>query len=223
MKPSTQRADDARRPGRPPRIDREQILSAALACLGPQRGAASLSLREVARSAGIATNSVYRHFDSVEDLAVALIEQAGGSLRRLLREARERIDPHRGVIRTSTELFFSQLVSDDPGLRILLREGRTGPPRLRQAVEAQLLFFERELCTDLQRLAALNGAAVHAPQIAARAITRLVFAMGARSLDEPAEQLDLAARQTAEMVRMIVAGAQQRAPQRMPRALRTRS
>ena len=43
-------------------------------------------INEIAREAGIAPNSFYRHFRDVDELAVALIERAGESLRRILPE-----------------------------------------------------------------------------------------------------------------------------------------
>ena len=50
----------------------------------------SLSLREVAREAGIAPNSFYRHFKDIDELAIALIERSGIVLRQIL---------HRHVLR----------------------------------------------------------------------------------------------------------------------------
>ena len=196
------------RPGRPPAIDRDTIVHAALECLGPHRSLASLSLREVARTAGIAPNSFYRHFDSVEDMAVTLIEESGESLRRILAEARSRVGEQHSVIRMSTETFFARLDAEDFHLMLLLREGKVGPDRLRAAVERQLVFFEQELVGDLIRLTGGRADGVHEPALTARAITRLVFAMGARGLDTPPEGYAALIRETTEMVRMIVSGAQ---------------
>ncbi|RYZ78033.1 MAG: TetR family transcriptional regulator, partial [Moraxellaceae bacterium] len=58
--------------GRPTSISREEIIDAALALVGPHRSVSTLSLREVAREAGIAPNSFYRHFRDVDELAIAL-------------------------------------------------------------------------------------------------------------------------------------------------------
>lgn len=196
------------RPGRPPEIDRDKIIDAAMRCLGPHRSVGSLALREVAREAGIAPNSFYRHFDSVEQLGAALIERSGESLRLIIGAARRRVNERRSVIRMSTETFFAQLQAEDPGLKILLREGKVGPDLLREAVERQLRFFEQELQDELVRLAAAHGAAVHEPASAARAITRLVFTMGALALDRGVEDYPDLIRQTTEMVRMIVTGSQ---------------
>ena len=66
--------------GRKAAISREDLLAAALRLIGPHRSVSSLSLREVAREAGIAPNSFYRQFRDIDELAVALIDLAGQSL-----------------------------------------------------------------------------------------------------------------------------------------------
>ncbi|MGV4858593.1 TetR family transcriptional regulator, partial [Acetobacter senegalensis] len=69
---------------------REDLLAAALKLIGPHRSLSTLSLREVAREAGIAPNSFYRQFRDMDELAVALIDAAGRSLRTIIGEARQR-------------------------------------------------------------------------------------------------------------------------------------
>jgi AcrR family transcriptional regulator len=60
---------------------RAELMRAALR-LGAAHGFASLGLREVAREAGIAPTSFYRHFADMEELGMAIIrELAGSSLR----------------------------------------------------------------------------------------------------------------------------------------------
>ena len=59
-------------PGRKAVISRDDIIEAALKLAGPNRSVSSLSLREVAREAGIAPNSFYRQFRDMDELAVAL-------------------------------------------------------------------------------------------------------------------------------------------------------
>ncbi len=200
-------APATRGPGRRPEIDRERIVQAALKLLGPDRSVATLSLREIAREAGIAPNSFYRHFHNVDALAVALIERAGRSLRVIIGAARQRVGRERSVIQSSVDVFLEQLDAEDKFLHILLREGYVGSREFRQAVERQLCFFEEELKTDLIRLSAMAGGRVMRPEATARALTRLVFAMGTRALDMgPNERRDLA-EETVCMLRMIMVGA----------------
>jgi len=195
-------------PGRKAVISREDIIAAALKLVGPNRSVSTLSLREVAREAGIAPNSFYRQFRDMDELAVALIERAGQSLRHIIGESRQRATTERSVVRGSVEAFMEQLRSDDKLLHILLREGSVGSDAFKQAVDRQLSYFEDELRRDLIRLAQANGTGLYEPALTAKAITRLVFTMGATAMDLPAEQHTHFTEQVVLMVRMIVAGTQ---------------
>ena len=195
-------------PGRKAVISREDIIAAALKLVGPNRSVSTLSLREVAREAGIAPNSFYRQFRDMDELAVALIERAGQSLRHIIGESRQRATTERSVVRGSVEAFMEQLRSDDKLLHILLREGSVGSDAFKQAVDRQLSYFEDELRRDLIRLAQANGTGLYEPALTAKAITRLVFTMGATAMDLPAEQHSSFTEQVVLMVRMIVAGTQ---------------
>ncbi len=192
--------------GRKSVISREDVIAAALKLLGPHRSVSSLSLREVARAADIAPNSFYRQFRDMDELSVALIDMAGSSLRQLIGEARRRARIHGSVVRGSVEAFMQQLGSDDRLLHILLREGTVGSDAFKQAVDRQLRFFEEELRLDLMRLAAANHTGLYEPALTAKAITRLVFAMGATAMDLPAEQHSGLTEQLIIMVRIILTG-----------------
>lgn len=194
--------------GRKPVISREDVIVAALTLLGPQRSVSSLSLREVARQAGIAPNSFYRQFRDMDELAVALIERAGSSLRQVIGAARQRALTQRSVVRASVEVFMQQLRSDDRLLHILLREGTVGSNAFKQAVDRQLNYFEEELRLDLIRLAELHHTGLYEPALTAKSITRLVFAMGATAMNLPDDQLPALAEQLVAMVRMILVGTQ---------------
>ena len=54
---------------------RRAIIDAAIAQLGVEKSFASLSLREVAREAGIAPTSFYRHFKDMEELGLTLVDE----------------------------------------------------------------------------------------------------------------------------------------------------
>ena len=195
-------------PGRKAVISREDIIEAALKLAGPHRSVSTLSLREVAREAGIAPNSFYRQFRDMDELAVALIERAGQSLREIIGEARQRARTDRSVVRSSVDAFMAQLRSDDKLLHILLREGSVGSDAFKQAVDRQLSYFEEELRLDLIRLAEARQTGLFEPALTAKAITRLVFTMGATAMDAPPSKLDQLTEQLALMVRMIVTGTQ---------------
>jgi AcrR family transcriptional regulator len=194
-------------PGRKATIARSDILEAALRLIGPHRSVSSLSLREVAREAGIAPNSFYRQFRDIDELAVALIDLAGQSLRRIVGAARHRATADREVVRGSVEAFFEQVRADDKLLHVLLREGTVGSDAFKQAVDRELTFFEEELRADLVRQSARQKVTLREPALAAKAITRLAFAMGATAMDLPADRDAELIAQLTKMVQMILVGA----------------
>ncbi len=193
--------------GRKATITKEELFQAALNLIGPQKSIASLSLREVAREAGIAPNSFYRHFKDIDELAIELIDRAGIVLRQILHEARLKASRQSSIIRSSVEIFIAQLDADEGNLSLLLREGYTGSKSYKQAVERQLNYFQQELQDDLIRLERLNNRKLLHADIAAKAITQLVFNMGANVIDMPAEDRQEIAEQTMLMIRMILEGA----------------
>ncbi|MGH8080581.1 MAG: HTH-type transcriptional repressor FabR [Lysobacter sp.] len=193
-------------PGRKATISREDLVAAALKLIGPHRSVSSLSLREVAREAGIAPNSFYRQFRDTDELAVALIDLAGQSLRKIVGEARQRLAVRGSIVRSSIEAFMEQLRADDKLLHVLLREGTVGSDAFKRAVDRELSFFEEELRVDLIRLAAIDKVTLFEPALVSRSITRLVFAMGATAMDMPREKDPELIEQMSVMVRMILAG-----------------
>lgn len=205
--PPVQAKTPARSAGRKATITKEELFQATLNLIGPEKSIASLSLREVAREAGIAPNSFYRHFKDIDELAIELINRAGVVLRKIIREARLKASKQESIIRTSVEVFLQQLDTDDGNLSLLLREGYTGSISYKRAVEQQLSFFQQELQEDLIRLERLNQNRLFHPDLAAKAITQLVFNMGAKVIDLPVNERNVVAEQTMIMIRMILEGA----------------
>lgn len=101
---------------------RRSLMDAALRQLSADRGFGSLSLREVAREAGIAPTSFYRHFSDLDELGLALVDEGGVALRQLMRQARKRIARDGGVISTSVDTFMEYLSNNANLFRLMLRE-----------------------------------------------------------------------------------------------------
>ena len=80
---------------------RRQLIDAALGQLSSERSFSSLSLREVAKEAGLAPTSFYRHFSDMDELGLTLVDEAGLTLRQLMRQARQRIEKGGSVIQIS--------------------------------------------------------------------------------------------------------------------------
>lgn len=197
-----------RQVGRKATISREDIIDAALRLVGPHRSISSLSLREITREAGIAPNSFYRHFSNTEDLAISVIELSGRTLRKVIGQARFKAQElNKGIVRMSVETFIEQLYSDGNYLPLLLREGVVGSDKFKDTVRQQLDFFEQELTEDLIEITSRGSSKPASPKLIARAITRLVFTMGADALERPKEEHSQMIDEMVVMIKMLVTGA----------------
>lgn len=162
---------------------RRAILDAALTQLGQDKSFSQLSLREVTREAGIAANSFYRHFDNMHDLGLTLVEEAGVSLRQLLRKARERIGEPGTAIDTSIDTFMEFLLNYPNHFRLLLKEQTGNTEAFRLAIQKEFEHFSAELQDYLNlRSQEQQRKAIDADLIADAMVT-LVFAMGSKALD----------------------------------------
>ncbi len=85
---------------------RRSLIDAAFRLVTAESSYSNLSLREVAREAGIAPTSFYRHFSDMEELGLTMVDEGGLTLRQLMRQARQRIATGGSVIRTSVETFI---------------------------------------------------------------------------------------------------------------------
>lgn len=132
------------------------LLDAALRLL-ETKGFGSLGLREVAREAGVVPTAFYRHFDSMEDLGLALIDDSFRTLRRMLRDARSQGLAFGHVIHDSVEILVRHVHAHRHHFRFVARERSSGMPVLRQAIRAEIRLFSSELATDLARFPVLDA------------------------------------------------------------------
>ncbi|WP_427983447.1 HTH-type transcriptional repressor FabR [Agarivorans sp.] len=184
---------------------RRAIIEAAFTQLSAERGLSSLSLREVAREAGIAPTSFYRHFADMEELGLTLVDEGGLTLRQLMRQARQRIMANGGsVIGTSVETFM-EFVGNNPNVfRLLLRERSGTSPAFRAAVAREIAHFIAELTDylELQYRCPREDA-----QMQAEAMVTLVFNAGASALDLAEHERQLLIAKTVKQLRIVAKGA----------------
>ncbi len=127
---------------------RRSLVEAAFSQLSAERSFASLSLREVAREAGIAPTSFYRHFRDVDELGLTMVDESGLMLRQLMRQARQRIAKGGSVIRTSVSTFMEFIGNNPNAFRLLLRERSGTSAAFRAAVAREIQHFIAELADD---------------------------------------------------------------------------
>lgn len=131
---------------------RQALLVGTLA-LAAERGFGALSLREIARSAGIVPTAFYRHFDSLDDLGATLVDEGVQALRLALRQLRRTPDAR---LSETVRFVFGEVAQKRELYGFLIREQRGGSPALRSAIALELQLIVRELVADLSRVPALD-------------------------------------------------------------------
>lgn len=130
---------------------RAAIVDAALR-LAAQGSLVTVSLRQVTREVGIVPTGFYRHFDSLDDVGLQLVDESLVSLREVLRDVRGSDPALRDIIDRSVDVLVDHVHRRRQHFGFIARERTAGPPPVREAIRHGIELFERELSTDLARL-----------------------------------------------------------------------
>jgi TetR/AcrR family transcriptional regulator, fatty acid biosynthesis regulator len=131
---------------------REALMEAALTLMSRGTSFTGLGLREVTREAGVVPTAFYRHFADMDELGLALVEEGGVTLRRLLREARKGGVPLTQVIRNSVRIYTTFLRAHPREFLFVAGERSGGSAAIRAAVRREIGHFAAEMAQDLRNL-----------------------------------------------------------------------
>ncbi|HAG94044.1 MAG: HTH-type transcriptional repressor FabR [Pseudomonadales bacterium] len=136
-------------------LTRQSLMNAALQWVEEGQHFSSLSIREVAKRAGVVPTAFYRHFKDLDDLALNLVDELSLVLRQLMREVRQnRVNPQH-IIRDSVQQYCQYVVSQRVFFIFMSQSMTGGTALIRQAVRSELQYFAKELVADLQRFSLL--------------------------------------------------------------------
>lgn len=193
---------------------RQALLDAALE-LSADRGLGGVSLREVARSAGIVPTAFYRHFSSMDELGVTLAADTMRVLRRLLRDARRTPGPTGA--RQSLDVLVQQVRAHKAAFRFLARERHGGVPEVAAAISVELRLLTSELAADLGRSPGLEDWDFDDLEMAADLLVTamLDFVLDLLAVERPgsAQEAEVVTRAEKQM-RLILLGAAAWRPRR---------
>ena len=184
---------------------RRAILDAALG-LTADTSLVAISLRQVAKEVGIVPTAFYRHFDSVESLGLALVDESFVSLRELLRDVRTRAPEFADLIDESMVVLVAHVRDHPAHYSFIARERMAGPVRVRDAIRREIELITRELATDV---ALLPGTEAFSPahlHLLADLIVSFVVTTAERLVDDPAAE-DRILADTRTQLRMLLVGA----------------
>ncbi len=127
-------------------------MSSALILVGKGRNFGSLGIREITRQAGVVPTAFYRHFRSVDDLGLQLVDELGLVLRRMMREARANVLQADKLIEESVDIFINH-AQTNRSFFLFMAQGLAGESRaVRDGIRSEMRFFVNELANDLRRL-----------------------------------------------------------------------
>lgn len=179
------------------------LLLAALTLVGEGRSFASISLREIARQAGMVPNAFYRHFASMDELGLELVEEMGVTLRRLLREARQ-VDPAQGDILRRSVQVYQQYVKANRLVFLFISSERSGGSRaLRVAIRNDVTHFTNEMAQDFRALGLYRDLPTARLQMVCGLIVMTMLAAAIDILDLPPDQPLLEHEMTENFVRQL--------------------
>ena len=167
------------------RHTRQALIDAALLQLEAGASFDSLSLRQVTRAAGVVPNAFYRHFASMDELGLALVDESFRALRGMLREAREAGLPAQHVVRRSVEILTSYVRDHRQHFLFVARVRSSGHPVVRQAIRNEIKLFTSELATDLARFPVLREWTTDDLQMLAGLLVNAMIATIEAMLDVP--------------------------------------
>jgi AcrR family transcriptional regulator len=168
---------------------REALLNSALELLEAE-SFDSLSLRQVTRGAGIVPTAFYRHFESMEALGLALVDDSFRTLRHMIRSARSGPTTYEGAIRRSVEILVRHVHEHRLHFRFIVREryGATGV--LGRAIRNEIRLFSSELATDLARFPYLDEWTTEDLNMVASLIVNAMVSTAEGILEVPIENPD---------------------------------
>ncbi|MBK9440598.1 MAG: HTH-type transcriptional repressor FabR [Comamonadaceae bacterium] len=169
-------------------LTRASLLQAALALIGEGRSFTSLGIREIAREAGLVPNAFYRHFRNTDELGLALVEEMGITLRRLLRDARQTDVAANSMVRRSVQVYY-QYVKQNRLQFLFISSERSGGSRiLRLAIRNDVTHFTHEMAQDFRRLGIYPDMPTSSLQMVCGLIVSTMLAAATEILDLPSEQ-----------------------------------
>ena len=187
---------------------RQRLLAVTAETLATGRSFDTLSLREVAKLAGIPPTSFYRHFRDMDELGLALIEEHGRALFALMESVRGEVASGRSLIRASVEAVY-EFISDNQGAsRMIVQESMSPESPFREASEGLFLAMASDLADYLEREALERQVPIGYPKLAANSMLSIMFTTGITLLNSPEVDRDRHINAAVIKVKMIMLGAE---------------
>jgi len=185
---------------------RERLIAAALKLAAEKRSLLALGVRELGRMAGLNPNTFYRHFRSLDDMSVAIIDEFAQDLAPALRSIRlSGLAPELIPIRT-VEHVFDYAKQHPEAFIVGVRELHGSSSRLQKALRARIRLVADEMSEDILAVTVVPGMTEDMLAELSEPIVEHVFHRTLDYLQEP-ERRDELVRRTAHFIDALLIGA----------------
>ena len=178
-------------------------MDAALRLMSEGRSFSGLGLREIAREAGVVPTSFYRHFADLDELGLALVEETGLTLRRLLREARRAGVPPIRIIAHSVHIYRQFVREHRLHVSFMASERWGGSPLIRRSIRYETQHFATEMAQDLRDLSLLPGLSMATLQMVCGLVVNTMLNAASDFIDLPVDQPKVEDELTENFVRQL--------------------
>lgn len=187
---------------------RQLLLTVTADALATGRSFDTMSLREIAKLAGIAPTSFYRHFHHMEDLGLALIEEQGKALFAVIEDVRGHVTQGQSLIRSWVGAVYDFILANQGLSRMIVQESLSPESPFRAASESLFLALSSDLADYLEQEAKQREVPLAYPRLAANAMVSIMFTTGIALLNAPEGDRDRHVDAAVIKVKMILRGAE---------------
>jgi len=185
---------------------RERLIAAALKLAAEKRSLLALGVRELGRMAGLNPNTFYRHFKTLDELSVAIIDEFAQDLAPALRAIRLSNEPVETVSRRTVEYVFDYARQHPEAFIVGVRELHGSSGRLQQAIRLRIKQVAAEMAEDILATHGVPGITAEMLDELAEPVVEQVFHRTLDYLEEPKRRQELV-RRTAHFIDALMAGA----------------
>lgn len=130
---------------------RDALMQAALELVASEANFSAISLRRIARQAGVVPTAFYRHFEDLDALGLTLVEDTFRALRVILMDAQISSLPLKGLVRHSVELFAHHVRDNQLLFQFVVKERFSGTIAMRAAIHGEIKLLTNALAADFGR------------------------------------------------------------------------
>lgn len=188
---------------------RKNILNAAVKVMNEDRGLSALSLREVAKEAGIAPTSFYRHFETLEDMGLELVKAASAALNQIIKDARKaQVESQQDLVQKVVHVTMEHFRENGPLIRVLAREAMGNSRILRRAIKIELQQIKNEITSLIADESKAHKRNITDPELVADAVMDVAFYTCVSAINMPYALQKDAERRLVHHIRAIYIGAE---------------